>query len=483
MKFEVNIENIGKLKNASISVRPLTILAGPNNTGKSFFSKTLYSVFDAINTNPIHSFIKYNLTSLQKGLRIIQLVKYGTPYAVTRKMRKTASSLNNEEKTIALIYKHIGHILEKLLLNEKTERQDVPLDQINPSIIKNLEQIINSYSLIIPLFEKEKKKEPNLLSEKLIDGIKKDIENLKKLTKDAKFDIIFSEGFSKVLQENLTGNFQIPSLNKIKRDADNSASISISDIGNITINSDIKTNISLKGFAKLKNTSRVIYIESPFYWKQQKALLLSTRQIPHFSSERRRLLIPKFFEDLDFMLMEELSGDMAFPDIFESLTKIIGGKIITDETGSLQFKEYQGKTHTLPIMATGVVQLALIALLIEKKVLDKNSILFIDEPETNLHPAWQVEMIKILFELAKAGVNIVVATHSADIMKYLEVIPNSEKKNMIALNHLKVDSTTGHVSTFKPERSIEEKIKAIKKELTEPYTKLFIQGRQDDVRK
>ena len=248
-----------------------------------------------------------------------------------------------KKKTIALIYKHIGHILEKLLLNEKTERQDVPLDQINPSIIKNLEQIINSYSLIIPLFEQEKKKEPNLLSEKLIDGIKKDIENLKKLTKDAKFDIIFSEGFSKVLQENLTGNFQIPSLNRIKRDRDNSASINISDIGEITINSDIKTNISLKGFAKLKNTSRVIYIESPFYWKQQKALLLSTRQIPHFSSERRRLLIPKFFEDLSFMLMEELSGDMAFPDIFENLTKIVEGKIITDDTGSLQFKEYQGK--------------------------------------------------------------------------------------------------------------------------------------------
>ena len=480
MKFEVTIDNIGKLKNASISVRPLTILAGPNNTGKSFFSKTLYSVFDAINTNPIHSFIKYNLTSLQKGLRIIQLVKYGTSHAVIRKMRKSLYSLNDDEQAIALIHKDMSRI-EKLLFIEKIERPDISLDHIDSSIIKNLEQIINSYSLIIPLFEKEKKKEPSLLSEKLIDGIKKDIENLKKLIKDARLDIMFSEGFSKVLQENLTGNFQIPSLNKIKGDADNSASINISDIGKITINSDIKTDISLKGFAKLKNTSRVIYIESPFYWKQQKALLLSTRRIPYFSSsERRRLLIPKFFEDLSSMLMEELSGDMAFPDIFESLTKNIGGKIITDETGSLQFKEFQGKTHTLPIMATGVVQLAMIALLIEKKVLDKNSILFIDEPETNLHPAWQVKMIKVLFELAKAGVNIVVATHSADIMKYLEVIPNSEKENMIALNHLQADST-GHVSIFKPERSIEEKIKAIKKELAEPYTELFIQGRQDDV--
>ena len=108
MNFKVKIDNIGKLKNASISVRPLTILAGPNNTGKSFFSKTLYSVFDAINTNPIHSLIKYNLRSLNQVLQMIQVVKYDTPRAVIRKkLRKTATPLTTEEKAIHLAHTHI----------------------------------------------------------------------------------------------------------------------------------------------------------------------------------------------------------------------------------------------------------------------------------------------------------------------------------------------------------------------------------------
>ena len=215
----------------------------------------------------------------------------------------------------------------------------------------------------------------------------------------------------------------------------------------------------------------MIYIESPFYWKQRKALLLSKHFRP-FDSDRRSLVVPKYFEDLNSMLMEELSGDMAFSNIFEKLTNHIGGKITTDETGALQFTEFKGTTHTLPIMATGVVQLAMIALLIEKKVLDKNSVLFIDEPETNLHPDWQIKMMDTLLDLVEAGMHIVIATHSIDIIKYLEGMINSTKENMIALNHLKVNEE-GLASVFKPEGSMKEKITSIKKELTNSYVKMF----------
>ena len=59
----------------------------------------------------------------------------------------------------------------------------------------------------------------------------------------------------------------------------------------------------------------------------------------------------------------------------------------------------------------GIANLGILALLIERKVLDKGTFLFIDEPEAHLHPAWQVIMAETLFELAKGGVNVVIATH------------------------------------------------------------------------
>ena len=96
------------------------------------------------------------------------------------------------------------------------------------------------------------------------------------------------------------------------------------------------------------------------------------------------------------------------------------GKIAISESGNLSFQE-NGRSFSLPVTATGVANLGTLALLIEQKVLDKDSFLFIDEPEAHLHPAWQVVMAESLFELAKGGVNVVIATHSADILKWLEV--------------------------------------------------------------
>ena len=50
MTFQVEVQNLGKLRrDVTVRIAPLTVLAGANNTGKTFFSKALYSAFDSIN--------------------------------------------------------------------------------------------------------------------------------------------------------------------------------------------------------------------------------------------------------------------------------------------------------------------------------------------------------------------------------------------------------------------------------------------------
>jgi hypothetical protein len=41
MRFEIS--NVGPLRHAAVELRPLTILIGPNNTGKSFLATVIYS--------------------------------------------------------------------------------------------------------------------------------------------------------------------------------------------------------------------------------------------------------------------------------------------------------------------------------------------------------------------------------------------------------------------------------------------------------
>ncbi len=481
MEFKVKIDNIGKLNKANLLVRPLTVLAGPNNTGKSFFSKTLYSVFSSLNTEPVMAEMEYHLRPLQKlSERMIFFIERRT--SIERRI-STGTRLKEpgkEDNQIQSIKKQIKG-LRKLFINKPVchSMEDYP------KAIEFLDRAINLYMPLLSAFEdliKNSDQKSEMLSSNMnmLREMEKNIASLK-VIRQSPVEKIFSDGFNRILNNNLNGNFQIPYLEKLIRDPQKPAIIDIEEIGKITIDRNIPTSdidsekhnfsedskekthkhlaksrrylerivaggfkfsakISFSGFAKLQDKSKTIYLESPSHWKLRNALLRVHHPGIFSYSRRKSLLVPKYFNDLNFMLMEELSGDIAFPEIFERLTKeLIKGKISATESGDLQFRESKtGKSHSLPLTATGIVQFGLLALLIEKKVLDKGTVLFIDEPETNLHPAWQVEMMRVLFELAKAGGHVILATHSVDMLKWLEVHLKNHPEDMklISLNQM-----------------------------------------------
>ncbi|MYD31826.1 MAG: ATP-binding protein [Nitrospira sp. SB0675_bin_23] len=163
---------------------------------------------------------------------------------------------------------------------------------------------------------------------------------------------------------------------------------------------------------------------------------------------------------------------MAFPAVYERLTSsdVIGGKMAISETGNLSFHE-NGRNFSLPVTAMGIANLGILALLIERKILDKGSFLFIDEPEAHLHPAWQVIMAETLFELSRQGMNVVIATHSADILKWLEVHvkKNPDDEQLVELNQFPVNGR-------EVDEDFEIRIAAIKQELTKPFSNLYLEG-------
>ncbi|MBA1419749.1 MAG: hypothetical protein FAF03_02530 [Epsilonproteobacteria bacterium] len=51
MTLQYNIENIGNIEKASISIKRLTIIAGENSTGKTFITKSLYTILNSVYQN------------------------------------------------------------------------------------------------------------------------------------------------------------------------------------------------------------------------------------------------------------------------------------------------------------------------------------------------------------------------------------------------------------------------------------------------
>ena len=64
MAFQVQIQNLGKLADATVRVGGLTVLAGVNNTGKSFFSKALYSILSAMGANLVWAGLNHRMNLL-----------------------------------------------------------------------------------------------------------------------------------------------------------------------------------------------------------------------------------------------------------------------------------------------------------------------------------------------------------------------------------------------------------------------------------
>ena len=101
------------------------------------------------------------------------------------------------------------------------------------------------------------------------------------------------------------------------------------------------------------------------------------------------------------------------------LQKAIDGKVhakneeffLRSKQGNLEFS----------LLAEGIRKLGLLWLLIQNETLLEGSVLFWDEPETNLNPKLFGSVIQILLELQRMGVQIFIATHDYIILKELDL--------------------------------------------------------------
>ena len=471
MTFNVEIKNVGKLTDAMIRFAGFTVFAGPNNTGKSFVSKFLYSLLDATNANHAEVHIENLVIPVKRSLFAVDWhvnPEVGGPLA------PLLGSLEDEVNVLQACVKGIGDA--------------EALREISPRLKSQVERMLEIATKIRQLPE-EAVGTRGRLNESSTDGdigsatdrwyLHKHVAELKDILRQMDEKEFIVAGIRYKIRQNLIQNFQVPKLSDLRGEKNVPSIVKVENFGefqfsNGEIQFSIKPSIKFSGVKQLQYWSRFIYLESPVYWKLKNALE-DARNYPefYFGGDRERLTgVPGYFHDLVRALKHEYTGDMAFLDVYERLTgkDVIGGKISISESGNWSFQE-KGRSFSLPVTAMGIANLGILALLIERKVLDEDAFIFIDEPEAHLHPAWQVIMAETLFELSRRGVHVVIATHSVDILKWLEVHVKNKPDDAarIALNRFPPDSDG-------PDEDFETQMAKIKQELTQPFSDLYLKG-------
>jgi AAA15 family ATPase/GTPase len=105
--------------------------------------------------------------------------------------------------------------------------------------------------------------------------------------------------------------------------------------------------------------------------------------------------------------------------LLTALQKAIDGKVVAK--GEHFFLKNKEGDLEFTLLAEGVRKLALVWLLIQNGTLLSGSVLFWDEPEANLNPSLMGEVVQVILELQRLGVQVFLATHNYVLLKEFDL--------------------------------------------------------------
>ncbi|MHB8252661.1 MAG: AAA family ATPase [Acidiferrobacter sp.] len=129
--------------------------------------------------------------------------------------------------------------------------------------------------------------------------------------------------------------------------------------------------------------------------------------------------------------------------VLGALQKAIDGKVVA-KGEHLFLKNKQGDLE-FTLLAEGIRKLALVWLLIQNGTLLSGSILFWDEPEANLNPSLIGEVVEVIWELQRLGVQVFLTTHNYVLLKELDL--RKKKGDTIRFISLFRDESGGVVAS------------------------------------
>ena len=119
--------------------------------------------------------------------------------------------------------------------------------------------------------------------------------------------------------------------------------------------------------------------------------------------------------------------------VLSSFENIIDGSIVRREK-KFYLKMKGSGEFEMGLVSEGFRKLATIVYLISSGSLDKNAILFWDEPETNMNPKMMKYIAEAVVELAKMGVQVFITTHDYFVQQSFNLIsayPKMNKDNLV----------------------------------------------------
>lgn len=216
-----------------------------------------------------------------------------------------------------------------------------------------------------------------------------------------------------------------------RRQGMNAASIliSFSNLGqdkcNVKFNSRQKNHMDIR----YGGTENGKFLFQPIYIPP-KEIISSTENFGALYREYQ-IAFEETYADLCYLLEKPLKKGPYKKEqsaVLEKLEAILDGRILQKENKFYLSVNGAGNFE-MGLVSEGFRKLATIMYLIQSDSLNKDSIVFWDEPESNMNPKMILPIASALCELADMGVQVFVATHSYFVQQAFELQKRQRKGN------------------------------------------------------
>lgn len=364
--MELKITNVGKISLAEIEIKGLTIIAGPNATGKSTVSRSLFAMF--------HSFSK-----------ISDKIKLEKIYAI-QKLFFSSNKHFEFMLTCQLQPRELATILAG----------DVDKNRINKTLHNSN-----------PTFE----------SSELVKELSDDILKINSTSEELLHREIVSEIFIDEFNSHIT-NIRSNNESEIELKIKDSKNKVVFDSKNELVAIEVGKDLSYE----------VVYIDDPFIinsynLSQERGQLALYGDISEKVSNHRSSLISQYKNTENLTLVDKANLKERLNVIYKKINDTLGADMALFENGKSSVESHLSSDRlSVDSLSSGMKTFYLIKRLIDNGSIVQNTTLILDEPEVHLHPDWQVSLAEIIVLLQKEmGLHILINTHSPYFLRAIEV--------------------------------------------------------------
>ena len=383
--MHLKLKNIGIVADADIELDSISVIAGVNNSGKSTVGKVLYSISTVQNmiSQDVFQFNKYEsmVNDLKRLSRWINFPEYNAKY---------------EE-------------LEELYFDITSEASVTWRTDIKPRIDKEKIALLDrSFAEIISLLEDKLKddsvsRNAVLIFENLKDRFHKstDEKSIKLFTLEEILSSEFGGQF-------ISANDKVTS-SRIELVENNGDTVDLIVQDKVVDYDKSVINIS-------RDYANALYFDDPFLLEDYRFRIYQKNQyITHrmeaFRQLNRSMLSVNYFDK-----------NIQNANIQRIFSQVLDGRVTRRNRKYFFHSEKLDSDIAIESLSAGMKYFSMMQILMESGLLNSVEYLILDEPETHLHPEWQVRFAELVVLISlEYSVRILVTSHSPYFIEAIDL--------------------------------------------------------------